>query len=153
MAALRASRDAPAAAAQGPPADRIENAPIVEENDVSLLPKAPVRPEEESKTSIFDALWHKPQRPTSRAEVAPAQAVALGSAQPAAPPVDAATPQATAPARPPEVAAALSILKSGVVEGIAYTIYSDGSIEARLPEGTLRFGSITELRDHIGQKR
>jgi hypothetical protein len=32
---------------------------------------------------------------------------------------------------------------------MAYTLYSDGSIEAQLPQGTLRFGSITALRDHI----
>jgi len=31
------------------------------------------------------------------------------------------------------------------------TIDSDGSIEAQLPEGTLRFGSITKLRNHIEQ--
>jgi hypothetical protein len=43
----------------------------------------------------------------------------------------------------------VSILKSGVVNGMPYTLYSDGSIEAQLPEGTLRFGSITELRNHI----
>jgi hypothetical protein len=146
MAALLTPSDAPAA--QGMPADRIENGPIVEENDVSLLPKAPVRPEDESKASIFDALWHKPQRPTSAVEVPPAQAAAPGSALP----VDAATPQAAAPARLPEFAATLSILKSGVVEGIAYTIYSDGSIEAQLPDGALRFGSIGELRRHIEQK-
>jgi hypothetical protein len=34
---------------------------------------------------------------------------------------------------------------------MAYTLYSDGSIEAALPQGTLRFGSITELRNHIEQ--
>jgi hypothetical protein len=45
--------------------------------------------------------------------------------------------------------APVSILKSGVVEGMAYTLYSDGSIEAKLPQGTLRFGSITALRNHI----
>jgi hypothetical protein len=45
----------------------------------------------------------------------------------------------------------VSVLKSGVVNGMAYTLYSDGSIEAQLPEGTLRFGSITELRNHIEQ--
>jgi len=45
----------------------------------------------------------------------------------------------------------VSVLKSGVVNGIAYTLYSDGSIEAQLPEGTLRFGSFTELRNHIEQ--
>ena len=35
--------------------------------------------------------------------------------------------------------------------GMAYTLFSDGSIEADLPQGKLRFGSITELRDHIEQ--
>jgi hypothetical protein len=43
----------------------------------------------------------------------------------------------------------ISILKSGVVEGMAYSLYSDGSIEAELPQGILRFGSIEALRDHI----
>jgi hypothetical protein len=41
------------------------------------------------------------------------------------------------------------ILKSGVVDGMAYTLYVDGSIEAQLPQGTVRFGSIAELRAHI----
>jgi hypothetical protein len=31
------------------------------------------------------------------------------------------------------------------------TINSDGSIEAQFPEGMLRFGSITKLRNHIEQ--
>jgi hypothetical protein len=46
---------------------------------------------------------------------------------------------------PPTVA----ILKSGVVDGMGYTLYVDGSIEAELPQGTLRFASITELRQHL----
>jgi hypothetical protein len=29
---------------------------------------------------------------------------------------------------------------------LSQEMYSDGSIEAQLPQGTLRFGSITELR-------
>ncbi len=52
---------------------------------------------------------------------------------------------------PREAPTPISIIKSGVVEGMAYTLYSDGSIEAQLPQGTLRFGSITELRTHIEQ--
>lgn len=48
-----------------------------------------------------------------------------------------------------EEPAAPSVLKSGVVEGMAYSLYSDGSIEAQLPQGTLRFGSIGALRHHI----
>jgi hypothetical protein len=49
----------------------------------------------------------------------------------------------------PDAAAAPPILKSGVVDGMAYTLYADGSIEAKLPEGTVRFGSVAELRRHI----
>ncbi|HKM88439.1 MAG TPA: hypothetical protein VJX48_07525 [Xanthobacteraceae bacterium] len=45
--------------------------------------------------------------------------------------------------------APVSALKSGVVEGMAYTLYSDGSIEAQLPQGKLRFGSINALRNHL----
>src|SRR6516165_993132 len=37
------------------------------------------------------------------------------------------------------------------VNGMPYPLYSDGSIAAQLPEDTLRFGSITELRNHIEQ--
>ena len=44
---------------------------------------------------------------------------------------------------------ATAILKSGVVEGMAYTLYADGSIEAELPNVRVRFGSIAELRAHI----
>jgi hypothetical protein len=54
-----------------------------------------------------------------------------------------------APSPRPEPPRAAAILKSGVVDGMAYTLYADGSIEAQLPHGTVRFGSITELRSHI----
>jgi hypothetical protein len=53
---------------------------------------------------------------------------------------------------PGDQSSAVTILKSGVIEGMAYTLYSDGSIEAQLPQGTLRFGSIAALRDHIESK-
>ena len=46
----------------------------------------------------------------------------------------------------------VTILKSGIVDGMAYSLYSDGSIEAQLPEGTMRFGSIDELRAHLDQR-
>jgi hypothetical protein len=44
---------------------------------------------------------------------------------------------------------AVSILKSGVVDGMAYTLYTDGSIEAELAQGVVRFASIEELRNHL----
>ena len=43
----------------------------------------------------------------------------------------------------------VAVLKSGVVDGMAYTLYVDGSIEAELPQGTVRFASIHELRNHL----
>ena len=45
----------------------------------------------------------------------------------------------------------IAILKSGVIDGMAYTLYTDGSIEAELPQGTMRFASIDELRAHLEQ--
>ena len=54
------------------------------------------------------------------------------------------------PAAPPAaVEPPSAVLKSGVVDGMAYTLYTDGSIEAKLPDGTVKFGSIGELRQHI----
>jgi hypothetical protein len=44
-----------------------------------------------------------------------------------------------------------SVLKSGVIDEMAYTLFTDGSIEAQMPDGTMRFGSIEELRRHLDQ--
>jgi hypothetical protein len=43
----------------------------------------------------------------------------------------------------------VAILKSGVVDGMAYTLYTNGSIEAELAQGVMRFNSIEELRAHL----
>jgi hypothetical protein len=69
--------------------------------------------------------------------------------QPLVPPVRPSTPASAAPAEPSAPQAPPIILKSGVLDGMAYTLYSDGSIEAELPQGTKRFASIPELRAHI----
>jgi hypothetical protein len=47
---------------------------------------------------------------------------------------------------------AVTVIKSGVVDGMAYSLYSDGSIEAQMPEGLMRFASIDELRAHLDQR-
>lgn len=44
----------------------------------------------------------------------------------------------------------VSIIKSGLIDGMPYTLYSDGSIEAQLPQGTRLFGSLTELTSYVG---
>ncbi|MBV8752475.1 MAG: hypothetical protein JO328_06415 [Hyphomicrobiales bacterium] len=51
--------------------------------------------------------------------------------------------------RPPREPQAVTVLKSGVIEGMGYTLYSDGSIEADLPQGMMRFPSIDALRRHL----
>jgi hypothetical protein len=45
----------------------------------------------------------------------------------------------------------VSVLKSGVIDEMAYTLFTDGSIEAQMPDGTMRFDSIEELRRHLEQ--
>ena len=42
-----------------------------------------------------------------------------------------------------------AILKSGVIDGMPYTLYADGSIEAELPQGTVKFASVDALRTHL----
>lgn len=49
----------------------------------------------------------------------------------------------------PEPKSNATILKSGVIDGMAYTLYTDGSIEAQLPDGVMRFASIDDLRSYL----
>ncbi|MGC2826642.1 MAG: hypothetical protein WA322_20850 [Pseudolabrys sp.] len=95
----------------------------------------------------FDAMWP--------AEAKPSKGAVAGEprpeARPDAPSRDdlAASPKRAEPeAQKPRTAA---ILKSGVVDGMGYTLYVDGSIEAELPQGTIRFASINELRSHLAK--
>ncbi len=93
----------------------------------------------------FDAMWPAEER-FSRNPGA-------GESQPAAP---SGAPFRDVPAPPPtrvepEKQRTAAILKSGVVDGMGYTLYVDGSIEAELPQGTLRFASINELRSHLAK--
>jgi hypothetical protein len=110
----------------------------------------PWTPSERSKGPAFDALW--PKAPRSPQAVQPP--AALTASPPGIEPEQEdpePTPAAVVTPAQDETPAAASVLKSGVVDGMAYTLFSDGSIEAQLPQGTLRFGSITELRIHIEQ--
>ena len=99
------------------------------------------------------ALWPKGPRPSRAADAAPAPIRPSSTGvTPMQSQQDVDAPNAAAPSSNVDSASAgVSVLKSGVVNGMPYTLYSDGSIEAQLPEGTLRFGSITELRNHIEQ--
>jgi hypothetical protein len=102
---------------------------------------------EKAKASVFNSFWPTGQRGDADAPqgAGPARAAQdpRAVAQPSLANGAAGSPPATSGSAP------VSVLKSGVVEGMAYTLYSDGSIEAQLPQGTLRFGSISALRSHI----
>jgi hypothetical protein len=124
--------------------------------DFLLRSKPATRPSRGGPADSFDALWPKrgarPSEEDSPAEETPAaavdQKVMREPAPEQSPQPTRRAPEVVAPAavEPPRSA---TILKSGVVDGMAYTLYADGSIEAQLPQGTVRFGSIAELRAHI----
>ncbi|MGB8041130.1 MAG: hypothetical protein WCF39_23900 [Pseudolabrys sp.] len=93
----------------------------------------------------FDAMWPA----EAKLQKGPVAGEPAADAKPGAPLREASPPppKRTEPERPRAVA----ILKSGIVDGMGYTLYVDGSIEAELPQGTLRFASINELRSHIAK--
>jgi hypothetical protein len=108
---------------------------------LDVAPRPPIATERPASPS-FASVWPTTQRP---ARVAPAPLQATAELEQKSEPAVEAPETAASGTEPEQV----SVLKSGVVDGMAYTLYSDGSIEAQLPQGTLRFGSITELRNHI----
>ena len=125
------------ARANGPASERV--APRF---DTKPRPASPDR----TKASVFNAFW--PATPRRDARTAPGQVATPAAPPPSEPAAVPAAAQDSAPA-PVDAAAPISALKSGMVEGMAYTLYSDGSIEAQLPQGKLRFSSIAALRSHI----
>jgi hypothetical protein len=113
---------------------------------------APPAPEiSEAPPATFDDAWPKSERSRS----ADAAGQRRGGRAPST--FSEATSGAAAPDRQPPAARnedqpPVTVLKSGVVDGMAYSLYSDGSIEAQMPEGMMRFASIDELRSHLDQR-
>jgi hypothetical protein len=141
-AALEPERPRPGLANPRPGGD----APLVDEGDVPLSPAGQSRSVQPPR---FGALRPRPPEPprTPRAPDAfertqPPDGTGRppGSDAPVGP---GAEPAPQTPATP------VAILKSGVIDGMGYTLYTDGSIEAQLAEGVVRFASIDELRVHL----
>ena len=101
----------------------------------------------------FEAIWsseHRSSRngPEQRSEPRPDTRMRpAGSKSPPLSPAQAAASASTRPAhvepRP------LPILKSRVIQQIAYTLFTDGSIETQMPQGVRRFASIEEFLSHL----
>jgi len=104
-------------------------------------PAVPPEPAEPPPVSFEDA-WPKSERPKP-GDIPP---------QRRAPPTPSTFDEANGAAARDAEQPAVTVLKSGVVDGMAYSLYSDGSIEAQMPEGMMHFASIDELRAHLDQR-
>jgi hypothetical protein len=102
---------------------------------------------------IVETIWSSEHRnpeegPEQRAEPLPEPG--KRSAEPKSPPLSPAQAAAAAPMRPvPVETRPLPILKSGVIKQMPYTLFTDGSIETKMPEGVMRFASIEEFLRHL----
>jgi hypothetical protein len=156
----------PKAPPSSPP--RAEPVPRAAPSSESSLPPwrkpapAPAEPPRaQPQPSYFDAMWKNEPRSTASPSAAETESPRIRAAEPFKWPepepalgTKPAEPEsAPEPDQPPSQAEeplrAVAVLKSGVVDGMGYTLYVDGSIEAELPDGTLRFASINELRAHL----
>ena len=129
--------------------DRDRSQPPTEELVPSDRPVLSAGESGEAPPPGFESAWPKPERPRV-AEAPPRRA----SRPPAFTEADApaGASERTAQAGRSEDQPGVTVIKSGVVDGMAYSLYSDGSIEAQMPEGMMRFASIDELRAHLDQR-
>jgi hypothetical protein len=115
-------------------------------------PAAPPVPEaSEAPPATFDDAWPKSERARAPDAPLPRRSGRAPSTFTEAPAVVTGA-EHQPPAARNEVLPPVTVLKSGVVDGMAYSLYSDGSIEAQMPEGMMRFASIDELRSHLDQR-
>ncbi|WP_169788606.1 hypothetical protein [Blastochloris viridis] len=138
--------EAEAASAAAPPAAPERPAPPAAEAEPARAiqqPTAPApRPAAASRLDPFRAAWQKAWDPNWTSDLTAEKRAAAeapsAAPEPNAPPVPAFSDPASS-----------QILKAGVIGGMAYTLYADGSIEADLPEGLIRFASVQALREHV----
>jgi hypothetical protein len=100
----------------------------------------PEREQEKPPRNLFDTVWPTGTKPPAERSPEPNRNSSPARNSDRRDESSAALPSENRP---------VEILKSGVIDGMAYTLYTDGSIEAQLPQGTLRFGSIDDLRAHL----
>jgi hypothetical protein len=108
---------------------------------------SPVSPQD-----IFATIWSSLNRSLAegseqRTEAAPETGPRPADSKP--PPV-APEPAACASDNPAPVELR-TVLRTGVIQQTAYTLFADGSIETQLPEGAMRFASIEEFLGHLEQ--
>ena len=110
----------------------------------------PEMAEPDAPPATFEDAWPRPERAPSGDAPLQRRGGRMPSSLAAA--AGAADADRVAPVVRSEDQPRVTVLKSGVVDGMAYSLYSDGSIEAQMPEGMMRFASIDELRAHLDQR-
>jgi len=72
-----------------------------------------------------------------------------------APPPPSVQPSLRQPPKPASApaGAAATVYRSGVIDGMAYSLFMDGSIEAELPTGRVKFATIDELQQYLVSKK
>jgi hypothetical protein len=122
-----------------------------------MMPRATPQVEPPKEKERFDLVWPDrgtapPDQSEPKVEIKREPAIDMPL-----PPVP-ARPRETRPAterrmpempRKPAAERGPAILKSGVIDGMPYTLYADGSIEAQLPQGMVKFASVDALRAHL----
>ena len=131
-----------------PPAEPTPTQPRVEPTPPAPSPGdpfAPARADPQRRPAArersFDSVWAPEPAKGAPAAARPAPEAPRAPETPRE--SEAVTIRAT---REPQ---AVTVLNSGVIEGMGYTLYRDGSIEADLPQGMMRFPSIDALRRHL----
>ena len=104
----------------------------------------------EPPPATFDDAWPKPER--ARTADTPSPPLLRSGRAPSTFTEPAAGTVRSPPPVQTQDRPQVTVLKSGVVDGMAYSLYSDGSIEAQMPEGMMRFASIDELRTHLDHR-
>lgn len=116
------------------------------------MPRATPQVEPQKERERFDLVWpdrSPAQQASEPAKREPALEMPLPPI-PARPRDSRASERRFEPAAPkPAAERGPAILKSGVIDGMPYTLYADGSIEADLPTGTVKFASVDALRAHL----
>jgi hypothetical protein len=115
------------------------------------VPVQRATPAPEAETAVDLAPLTRVEEPQVQPPALAPAPVAAPAAPPPPPPKPvmpkpAARPAAPAPANgTPET----TVYKAGVIDGMAYTLFMDGAIEAELPQGRVKFGSIDELQKYL----
>lgn len=138
----------PAAATERPKRDFLFSSRRRKNSAPEAAPDAEPQADASPRTddTLFEPPWPQPERPSPENDFAAAPRHPLRPQRRFTQPLRRDESQRREPQ--PDV----TVVKSGVVDAMAYSLYSDGSIEAQLPEGTVRFESIDELRNHLDRR-